>query len=101
MPKNAPPTSRAANSTGSIEMPDSTERYQLPEQLRMAAGAVRDYVRNEIVPLEQQIPHDSIHLPKEEYDRLVPDCQRHGHVVHGGAIGVRGWGAFYLFASCD
>ena len=53
-------------------MSDSTERYQLPEQLRMAAGAVRDYVRNEIVPLEQQIPHDSIHLPKDEYDRLVP-----------------------------
>ena len=41
---------------GEPHMSDSTERYQLPEQLRMAAGAVRDYVRNEIVPLEQQIP---------------------------------------------
>ena len=59
-------------------MSDSTERYQLPEQLRMAAGAVRDYVRNEIVPLEQQIPHDSIHLPKDEYDRLVPVAKNMG-----------------------
>ena len=45
-------------------MSDSTERYQLPEQLKMAAGAVRDYVRNEIVPLEQQIPTTPYISPK-------------------------------------
>ena len=73
-------------------MSDSTERYQLPEQLRMAAGAVRDYVRNEIVPLEQQIPHDSIHLPKDEYDRLVPVAKDMGMWCTGVATEYGGGG---------
>ena len=73
-------------------MSDSTERYQLPEQLRMAAGAVRDYVRNEIVPLEQQIPHDSIHLPKDEYDRLVPVAKNMGMWCTGVATEFGGGG---------
>ena len=47
-----------------------TERYELPEELRLTKNLVRDFNRNEIIPLEQQIPHDSITIPEDDYLRL-------------------------------
>ena len=46
-------------------MSDSPERYQLPEQLRMAAGAVRDYVRNEIVHSSSRSPTTPSTCPRK------------------------------------
>ena len=54
------------------------QRYQLPEELRMLRDVVRDYVRNEIVPLERELEHDSIFLPEEDFDRLAPKTQEMG-----------------------
>ena len=48
------------------------ERYQLPEELRMARNLVRDYIKNEIVPLEQDLDQDAISLPDEDFNRLTP-----------------------------
>lgn len=67
------------------------QRYELPEELRMARNVVREYVRNEIVPLEQGLEHDSIHLPQDEFDRLAPLTKEMGlwcisvPEEHGGA----------------
>ena len=67
------------------------QRYELPEELRMARTVVREYIRNEIVPLEQDLEHDSIRLPQEEFDRLAPKTKEMGiwcidvPEEHGGA----------------
>ena len=41
-----------------------TERYELPEELRLTRNLVRDFNKNEILPLEREIPHDSITIPE-------------------------------------
>ena len=46
------------------------ERYELPEELRLARNLVRDFNKNEILPLEQAIPHDSITIPDTDFERL-------------------------------
>ncbi len=67
------------------------ERYQLPEELRMARNLVRDYIRNEIVPLEQELDQDAISLPDEDFNRLTPLTKEMGMWCigvaeqHGGA----------------
>ena len=54
------------------------ERYQLPEELRMARTMVRDYVQNEIIPLEQELDQDAISLPDEDFNRLTPMTKEMG-----------------------
>ena len=72
-------------------MTTAGERYELPEELRMARTMVKDYVHNEILPLEQSLDHDAIDMPKEDYDRLVPKTREMGlwcvgvPQEHGGA----------------
>ena len=67
------------------------ERYQLPEELRMVRALVRDYVRDEIVPLERDLDQDAIALPNEEFDRFTPRTRKMGlwcmdvPEVYGGA----------------
>ncbi len=67
------------------------QRYELPEELRMARTMAREYIQNEIVPLEQELEHDSIHLPQDEFDRLAPMTKEMGlwcigvPEEHGGA----------------
>ena len=55
-----------------------TERYELPEELRLTKNLVRDFNRNEIIPLEQQIPHDSITIPEDDYLRLSKKTREMG-----------------------
>ena len=59
-------------------MTTSIERYELPEELKMAKSMVKDYVQNEIIPLEQNLDHDAIALPKEDFDRLTPKTKEMG-----------------------
>ncbi len=72
-------------------MSTEDERYQLPEELRMARNLVSDYVQDEIIPLEQDLDHDAIHLPDEDYGRLTPKTKEMGMWClgvpqeHGGA----------------
>ncbi len=40
-----------------------TEQYELPQELRLTRNLIRDFIKNEIVPLEREIPHDSITIP--------------------------------------
>ncbi|MCL0055731.1 acyl-CoA dehydrogenase family protein [Dehalococcoidia bacterium] len=47
-----------------------TERYELPQELRLTRNLVRDFIKKEILPLEQEIPHDSITIPDDHFDRL-------------------------------
>ena len=54
------------------------ERYQLPEELRMARNLVKDYIQNEIIPLEQELDQDAISLPDEDFDRLTPMTKEMG-----------------------
>ena len=54
------------------------QRYELPEELKMARNLVRDYVRDEIVPLEQELDQDAIDLPEEEFNRLTPKTKDMG-----------------------
>jgi acyl-CoA dehydrogenase len=67
------------------------ERYEVPQELRMARTVVRDYIQNEIVPIEQDLDHDAIDLPKEDFDRLTPKTKGMGlwcvgvPEEHGGA----------------
>ena len=44
--------------------------YQLPEELKMTQTMVRDYVRNEIIPLEEELEYDAITIPREDFARL-------------------------------
>ena len=68
-----------------------TERYELPEELRLTRNLVRDFNRNEIIPLEQKIPHDSITVPKEDFEKLSKKTKEMGlwclgvPEEHGGA----------------
>ena len=55
-----------------------TERYELPEELRLTKNLVKDFNRNEIIPLEQQIPHDSITIPEDDYLRLSKKTREMG-----------------------
>ena len=47
-----------------------TEQYELPEELRLTRNLIRDFIKNEIVPLEREIPHDSITIPDDDFERL-------------------------------
>ena len=68
-----------------------TERYELPEELRLTKNLVRDFNRNEIIPLEQEIPHDSITIPEENFTELSQKTKEMGlwclgvPEEHGGA----------------
>ncbi len=44
--------------------------YQLPEELKRLQTWVRNFVAEEIVPLEQELDYEAFELPKEDYDRL-------------------------------
>ena len=55
-----------------------TERYELPEELRLTKNLVRDFNRNEIIPLEQEIPHDSITIPEENFTELSQKTKEMG-----------------------
>ncbi len=72
-------------------MTENQERYQLPEELRMTRNVVRDFIREQIVPLEQDLEQDAIHLPDEVFDRLAPMAKEMGlwcmgvAPEHGGA----------------
>lgn len=46
------------------------EGYVLPEPLRMLKQTVREYIQNEIVPLERELDPDAIELPPEPFQRL-------------------------------
>ncbi len=67
------------------------ERYEVPEELSMARTVVRDYIQNEIVPIEQDLDHDAIDLLREDFDRLTPKTKAMGlwcmgvPEEHGGA----------------
>ncbi|MCH7996963.1 MAG: acyl-CoA dehydrogenase family protein [Chloroflexi bacterium] len=54
------------------------ERYELPEELKMASRMVRDYVQKEIIPLEHDLEHDSISIPDTEFNRLAPKAKAMG-----------------------
>ena len=54
------------------------ERYELPEELRLARNLVRDFNKNEILPLEQIIPHDSITIPEDDFERLSKKTKEMG-----------------------
>lgn len=59
-------------------MTTPAQGYELPQELRMARSAVRDYVQNEIIPLEQTLEYDAISLPAEDFDRLAPKTKAMG-----------------------
>ncbi len=59
-------------------MTTATHGYELPEELRMTRSMVREYVQNEITPLERELDYDAISLPKEEFDRLTPKTKEMG-----------------------
>jgi len=54
------------------------ERYQLPEELRMARNLLKDYIQHEIIPLEQVLDQDAISLPDEDFNRLTPMTKEMG-----------------------
>ena len=68
-----------------------TERYELPEELRLTRNLVRDFNKNEILPLEREIPHDSITIPEHDFLRLSQKTKEMGlwclgvPEKHGGA----------------
>ncbi|MFQ5873786.1 MAG: acyl-CoA dehydrogenase family protein [Dehalococcoidia bacterium] len=71
------------------------EGYQLPQELKMASRTVRDYVRNDIIPLEQDLEHDAISIPDTEFNRLVPKTKAMGmwcvgvpHEFEGGGLSL-------------
>ncbi|WP_143301862.1 acyl-CoA dehydrogenase family protein, partial [Candidatus Entotheonella palauensis] len=43
----------------------------LSEEQKMIVDMVRQFVREEIVPLEDQLDPDADELPQDDYDRLV------------------------------
>jgi len=55
-------------------MTDAThpQGFQLPEELRLIGQTVRDYIQQEILPLErEELDYDAIFLPREHYERLT------------------------------
>lgn len=44
--------------------------YQLPEDLKMLQTWMRNFVRREIVPLEQYLDPEALEISEEDYDRL-------------------------------
>ena len=68
-----------------------TEKYELPEELRLTRNLVSDFNKNEIIPLEQEIPHDSITIPEHDFLRLSQKTKEMGlwclgvPEKHGGA----------------
>ncbi|MCH8109375.1 MAG: acyl-CoA dehydrogenase family protein [Chloroflexi bacterium] len=44
----------------------------------MARNLVKDYIQNEIIPLEQELDQDAISLPDEDFDRLTPITKEMG-----------------------
>ncbi|MCH7786678.1 MAG: acyl-CoA dehydrogenase family protein [Chloroflexi bacterium] len=44
----------------------------------MARNLVKDYIQNEIIPLEQELDQDAISLPDEDFDRLTPMTKEMG-----------------------
>ena len=76
-----------------------TERYELPEELRLTKNLVRDFNRNEIIPLEQQIPHDSITIPEDDYLRLSKKTREMGLWCLGVPEEYGGAGADFLYSA--
>ena len=59
-------------------MSSPTNRFDLPDELKMVQTVVRDYVRGEILPLEQKLDPDAISIPKDDFKRLSAKTQQMG-----------------------
>ncbi len=65
--------------------------YNLSDEHKMLRSLVSNYVRDEILPLEQKIDPDAIALPEEDFQRLAAKTQQMGlwcmesPVEYGGA----------------
>ena len=60
--------------------------FRLPDELRALREQVRRFVRDEIIPLEQQLDPDAPDIPREHFARLLIDREAHaaGEKAHGG-----------------
>ena len=53
-------------------------RYNLSDEHKMLQSLVRDYVRNEILPIERGMDPDAIALPEEDFRRLAARTRQMG-----------------------
>jgi len=72
--------------------------YQLPEELKMLQTAVRKFIAEEIVPLEQRLDPEAIDLTQADYDRLSKKVKEAGMWCMGepAEYGGGGLGCFAM-----
>lgn len=52
--------------------------FELPEDLKMLRTWMRDFIRKEIIPLEQHLDPEAIELPEEDFKRLSKKVREAG-----------------------